>query len=129
MIPTEVKILPEALSLNRKGKFTVFMALPHKIKTKKLDSISFTCEGAPAMKGIRKKGGFIAKFDTRDLLNISAGKDVTFTATAIFSAKDCTRFAFKGSDTVCVYPNLVNPSKCAKHKRHHNCSIVGKGRK
>ena len=69
------------------------------------------CEGAPAKKVTKRKlksynffkksNTYMAEFNTGDLINITAGEQVTFTVTAIFE-RHGRRVACEGSDTVIV---------------------------
>jgi hypothetical protein len=80
-------------------------------------SVTAVCEGAPAVKGtaIKHGDGYIAKFRTQDLINITPGDKITFTAYGIFDHHGET-FAIEGSDTVKVLDKEVKPPKPCKNK-------------
>jgi hypothetical protein len=108
VIPTKVRIEPETINLNSNGVFTAFFSLPedhHRKHGRYKDhpDLTVVCEGAPAVKGtVRKHGdGYVAKFRTQDLVNITPGDKITFTAYAILDGHSET-IAFEGSDTVRV---------------------------
>jgi feruloyl esterase len=126
IVPTKVKIEPETINLKSNGVFTAFFTLPHdhhkKFRNGK-DSFDITvvCEGAPAIRGTANKHGkgFIAKFRTQDLINITPGDKITFTAYAIVDHHGET-LAFEGSDTVRVLDKEEKPPKPCKNKNKCN---------
>jgi feruloyl esterase len=99
-IPAQVRIEPETLHLDSNGTFTAFVALPWDYHVRDWEIRSVVCEGAPAVK-VTKKDHFMAKFNTKDLINITPGEEVTFTVTVILENHG-HRIAFEGSDTVRV---------------------------
>jgi hypothetical protein len=108
IIPAKVRIEPETINLKSNGVFTAFFNLPgHHHKNHWHDrghpDLTVVCEGAPAVKGTltRHGDGYVAKFRTQDLINITPGDKITFTAYAILDAHGET-IAFEGSDTVRV---------------------------
>lgn len=122
VIPVKVKIEPETINLKSNGVFTAFFTLPHDHHKKYRhgkDSFDITvvCEGAPAIRGTANKHGkgFIAKFRTQDLINITPGDKITFTAYAIVDHHGET-LAFEGSDTVRVLEKEEKPPKPCKGK-------------
>jgi hypothetical protein len=123
-IPTKVRIEPETINLKSNGVFTTFFTLPkgyhkkHHFNKKHWFELTVVCEGAPAMKvmAIKRGNGYIAKFRTQDLINITPGDEITFTAYAIFDHHGET-FAIEGSDTVRVIEKEVKPPKPCKDKK------------
>ncbi len=119
-IPAKVRIEPETINLKSNGVFTAFFKLPseHHKKyghDKKSFGLTVVCEGAPALRGtaIRHGDGFIAKFKTQDLINISPADKITFTAYAIFEDHG-KKYAFEGSDLVRVIEKDCKPPKKGK---------------
>jgi len=125
IIPAKVRIEPETINLKSNGVFTAFFTLPngyhkkHHFNKKHWFELTVVCEGAPAMKvmAIKRGNGYIAKFRTQDLINITPGDEITFTADAIFNHHGET-IAIEGSDTVRVIEKEVKPPKPCKNK--HN---------
>ena len=124
LIPVKVRIEPETMNLKSNGVFTAFFTLPkkgchnkHNFNKKDRFELTAVCEGAPAVKGtaIKHGDGYIAKFRTQDLINITPGDKITFTAYGIFDHHGET-FAIEGSDTVKVLDKEVKPPKPCKGK-------------
>lgn len=101
LTPTKVRIEPKTVNLGSKGTFTAFLTFPGDYDVKNFKAV--TCGGAAAVKGTFTKEDYCyeAKFNSQDLINISAGEAVTFTVTAIFE-HDGQKVAFEGSDTIRV---------------------------
>ena len=99
-IPAQVRIEPETLHLDSNGTFTAFVAFPWDYHVRDWEIRSVVCEGAPAVR-VTKKGHFMAKFNTKDLKNITPGEEVTFTVTVILENHG-HQIAFEGGDTVRV---------------------------
>jgi len=99
------------LSLTRgKRYFTALIELPHQGDWR---ATSAVCEGAPAVKLTRHGHSYKATFNKQDLINITAGDEVTFTVTLFVERQghhyghhcghpDDTPIAFEGSDMVKV---------------------------
>jgi feruloyl esterase len=100
-IPAQVRIEPETLKLGSNGTFTAAITIPWDYQAKDSEIGSVVCEGAPAVKVTKKDHFYMAKFETVDLKNITAGQDYTFTVTAIVEHRG-HQIAFEGSDTVRV---------------------------
>lgn len=124
LIPVKVRIEPETMNLKSNGVFTAFFTLPkkgchnkHNFNKKDRFELTAVCEGAPAVKGtaIKHGDGYIAKFRTQDLINITPGDKITFTAYGSFDHHGET-FAIEGSDTVKVLDKKVKPPKPCKNK-------------
>jgi hypothetical protein len=111
LIPAKVQ-MPERLNLRRDESFEAFITLPKSYyRGRSWETLAVVCEGATAKKITKRKlkiynffkksNTYMAEFNTRDLINITAGEQVTFTVTAIFEHHG-RRVAFEGSDTVIV---------------------------
>jgi hypothetical protein len=99
IVPMKVSVVPDTLRLNH-GTFSAAITLPV-LQKKHVRIGSIVCEGAPAV-SISKAGHFyIAKFNSGDLKNITAGKKITFTVTA-FVDDGGREVAFEGRDLVNV---------------------------
>jgi hypothetical protein len=88
--------------------------------------VTVVCEGAQAVKTklIKRGDGFLAKFRTQDLMNITPGDKVTFAAYAILDHHGET-YAFEGSDTVKVIEGQVKPPRQCKNKKYASCIKAG----
>ncbi len=105
IVPAMVGIRPQVLNLARKGKFTSFIVFPEGYDVGDIDIRSVTCEGASAVKGkmisFEDWGIYIAKFKTKDMLNVPTGDAVSLTATVIADYKG-NLVAFEGTETTRV---------------------------
>lgn len=106
-IPAQVRIEPETLKLGSNGTFTASITFPWGYDVRNWEIPSVVCEGAPAVKVTKKGHFYMAEFNTKDLKNITAGQEYTFTVTAIVEHRghhdyDGDQIAFEGSDTVRV---------------------------
>lgn len=100
--PVSVRIEPETLSLKSKGQFTAMITVPEGYNMWDWNIHNVTCEGAPAVKGmIAGHNTYIAKFNRKDLQNVSPGWAVTLTVKLSFlhNGKEALT---QGSDTVRV---------------------------
>jgi len=97
-VEASVTIKPETLNLGSEGVFTVFMKLPEGYSVTDINVSTVECEGASAVRGTVENETFIAKFDRRELVNVTTGDAVTLTVTG--ELYDGT--AFGGSDTIRV---------------------------
>ncbi|MCK4459701.1 MAG: DUF4430 domain-containing protein, partial [Methanosarcinales archaeon] len=98
-IPASVRIKPETLNLNSKGKFTAFITLPEGYDVADINVSTVECEGAPALSGTisaSDSGTLVVKFDRANLAGVPAGDAVPLTVTGELT--DGTRF--EGSDMV-----------------------------
>jgi feruloyl esterase len=114
-VQAHVRIEPDRLSLTSgKPYFTALIELPHQGDWR---ATSAVCEGAPAVRLTRHGYSYKATFNKQDLINITAGDEVTFTVTLFVERQghhygerqghhcahpDDTPIAFEGSDTVKV---------------------------
>jgi hypothetical protein len=106
-VQAHVRIDPDRLSLTSgKPYFTALIELRHQGDWR---ATSAVCEGAPAVKLTRHGHSYKATFNKQDLINITAGDEVTFTVTLFverqghhYGHPDDTPIAFEGSDTVKV---------------------------
>jgi hypothetical protein len=106
--PIDVRIVPEALNLKRKGVFTAFITVPPDYDMKDWNLQDITCEGAPAKFGFAHGNVYYATFFTKDLQNVTPGKSVTFTVKGKFQ-KDGKDALVQASDTVWAF----EPKPCA----------------
>jgi len=94
-----IEIKPETLNLKSKGMLTAFIELPEGYGQEDVDIGTVECEGAPAVKAMMADDNrLIVKFNTEDLVGVSAGDDVELIVTG--QLLDGT--AFVGSDTIRV---------------------------
>lgn len=103
IVPSSVKIKPNRININGRGTFRVAMTLPAGYDARNFNQVAVTCEGAPGEKiKISKKGSVLkAKFTKASLKNITSGRDVIFSVTAIFE-QGGERIAFEGSELIRV---------------------------
>ncbi|HVN95124.1 MAG TPA: tannase/feruloyl esterase family alpha/beta hydrolase [Syntrophorhabdaceae bacterium] len=99
-IKAKVKIEPEVVNLS-KGTFTAFITLPWRYNLKIADIQGVACEGAGVVKGsiYRFGTGYMAKFNTQDLVGIAAGNKVSLKVTLIADYRG-KELSFEGSDKV-----------------------------
>lgn len=98
-IEATVELKPETLNLASHGVFTAFITLPEGYDVADIDASTVQCEGASAVRGMIAGNTFIAKFNREDLVDVSAGDEVTLTVTGTLI--DGTH-RFEGSDTIRV---------------------------
>lgn len=103
IVPSSVSIKPNRINPGSRGTFKTTMTLPAGYDVRNFTQIAVTCEGAPGQKiKIGKKGTVVkARFNKDDLLNITPGKAVTFTVTAIYE-EGGHLLAFEGSESIHV---------------------------
>jgi hypothetical protein len=84
-IPAKVRITPDRLDLGKDGQFTATVTLPKGYKLKPDDIKAVVCEGAPAVKGSvqLKEQSFVARFQTRDVVNVQPGAETAFAVSVI----------------------------------------------
>jgi hypothetical protein len=103
-VPVKVKILPDPMNTQHKGKFIAFVTLPKGYKAADVKANSVTCEGAPAIKIIRHRlfpTVLIALFNRADL-KVSPGDHVQMQVSGLIS-KGGTSIEFRGYDTIKVF--------------------------
>lgn len=101
LVEAGVRIEPETLNLNSKGKFTAFITLPEPYDVADVDVSTVECEGAPAIEGkiIHGKDTLRVKFNREDLRDdLPTGDNVTMTVTGALTDETL----FEGSDTIRV---------------------------
>jgi hypothetical protein len=110
-----VRIEPQTLNINSKGKFTAFISLPGGFNVSDIISGTVMCEGAPAISSEISGSTLIVKFNRQDLVNVPTGSAAVLTVTGNVSSQGTT-LDFQGSDTVRVINNGQG-----------NANSVGKG--
>jgi hypothetical protein len=99
----EVRIEPEVLNLHSKGAFTAFITLPEDYNVRDWSISDVTCQGVHAVRQTECMHGrtYSAKFETRDLVGVTPGRDVMFTVEGVFH-HDGKVAPFSGADSVRV---------------------------
>ena len=102
----DIDITPDTLNLKSKGLFTAFVELPEGYDEEDVDIGTVECEGAPAVKAMMADDNrLIVKFNSEDLVGVSAGDDVELIVTGqlldgtIFVGSDTIRVIDKGGKT------------------------------
>jgi hypothetical protein len=98
-----VQIKPKRLSTSGRGTFNATLTLPEGYDARNFTQIAVSCEGAPGEKvKIAKQGKAVkAKFTKTNVQNITPGRDVVFTVTAIYELGG-QLYAFEGSESIRV---------------------------
>jgi hypothetical protein len=76
LIPADVRIDPETLSLKSKGVITAFVQLPEQYSVEDIDVSTVKCQGALAIRGIIADNTLILKFNRQDLKNVVPNEKV-----------------------------------------------------
>jgi hypothetical protein len=110
-VPTSVAIKPAKASLSAGTVFTASITIPDGYEPTKFTVV--TCEGALAQKGGRfdKNGNYVVRFKASDLKGITAGTNVPFTVTAMFTDDDGTIYALEGTQIMSTVTGKPKPKK------------------
>jgi hypothetical protein len=102
-VPSSVSIKPKRIKINGRGTVKATLTLPVGYDARNFSQVAVTCEGAPGQKvKISKKGSVVkAKFNEVDLQNLTPGRDIIFTVTAIYEQGGQV-LAFEGSESIRV---------------------------
>ena len=110
-IQAKVRVEPGTLTIGIDGEFIASITLPKGYYVGDIDVSTVTCGGAPAIEGGVVGKTFIAKFNMRDLVGVSAGNKVRLRVYG-----EVNSIPFVGTDTVQVngwsfisYPSLNIP--------------------
>ncbi len=99
-ISAQVRIEPEVLKLGSNGTFKAFITFPWSYRLRSSEIQEAVCEGARAEKGqLYGPAGYMAQFDTQDLVGITTGNKVPLKVTVIANYHG-KLVSFEGTDTV-----------------------------
>jgi feruloyl esterase len=103
IVPSSLQIKPNRISISGRGTFNATLTLPEGYDARNFTQIAVSCEGAPGEKvKIAKQGRVIkARFTKTNVQNITQGRDVVFTVTAIYELGG-QLYAFEGSESIRV---------------------------